>query len=194
MRLNKRSFFAATFTSCLLILNSSIPATQAADSLSVDLTKEHHCLALNIYWEARSEPIQGQQAVAAVTLNRVRNSKFPDNICKVIKQGGERRNRCQFSWWCDGKNDKPKDMDAWANAQKVALTTLTSSQEDPTDGALFYHATYVKPDWGRSMTRTTKIGRHLFFTDPSMSDTTKVAPDNTPTTVKVGRHLLSFIK
>ena len=57
------------------------------------------CLALNVYWEARSEPMQGQLAVAAVTLNRVNDPRFPDDICDVVRQGGEvRKHRCQFSW------------------------------------------------------------------------------------------------
>ena len=135
----------------------------ASDAPSGDLeivVRNQQCLALNVYWEARSEPLRGQQAVAAVTLNRV---------CDVVVQGGERRNRCQFSWWCDGKNDEPKDRIAWQSAQQIAWSALNGDFEDPTKGALFYHATYVKPSWAQHMNKTTRIGQHLFFANPAMT-------------------------
>ena len=121
------------------------------------------CLALNIYHEARSEPEKGQQAVAAVTLNRVKSGAFPDSVCKVVKQGSQKRNRCQFSWWCDGKADHPTEQAAWKRAQQLARLTLEGEQEDPTNGALYYHADYVRPRWSRKFERTARIGSHLFY-------------------------------
>ena len=82
---------------------------------------ELDCLALNIYWEARSEPRLGQIAVAAVTLNRVADPGFPDTVCSVVRQGEERgRNLCQFSWHCDGLDDRPGNLAAWQHAQRLA--------------------------------------------------------------------------
>ena len=67
------------------------------------------CLALNVYFEARGEPFVGKLAVAHVVLNRMRDRRFPASACMVVKQGGDRvRHNCQFSWWCDGKSDVPK--------------------------------------------------------------------------------------
>jgi len=161
-----------------------------ADSLLQDVEAASHdvraeqCLALNVYWEARSESKLGQQAVAAVTLNRVNSQAFPNDVCEVVRQGGERRNRCQFSWWCDGKKDHPTDATAWGDAQHVARAALKGDHGDPTYGALFYHATYVQPSWARSMTKTRRIGQHIFFTDPTKLAVSTPLP-NTPTRSKV---------
>jgi len=121
------------------------------------------CLALNIYHEARSEPESGQIAVARVTLNRVRSKAFPGSICAVVQQGGTKRNRCQFSWWCDGRSDRPKNARAWRRAMEIARKVLDDAVPDPTRGALYYHATYCKPSWSRAYRRTTQIGSHLFY-------------------------------
>jgi spore germination cell wall hydrolase CwlJ-like protein len=121
------------------------------------------CLALNVYHEARSEPQEGQLAVAAVTLNRVESESFPNSVCAVVKQGGERLHRCQFSWWCDGKSDKPSDEQAWDTALRLSRLSLLGLAPDPTKGALYYHATYVTPRWSRSFERTARIGAHLFY-------------------------------
>lgn len=126
------------------------------------------CLALNIYWEARSEPIPGQLAVAAVTLNRVESPLFPSNVCDVVRQGGEaRRHRCQFSWWCDGKKDEPLNATAWRRATTLARLVSAGIAADPTNGALWYHADYVNPHWAGAKQRLTKIGRHIFYKLPT---------------------------
>lgn len=128
--------------------------------------QEMRCLALNIYWEARSEPLDGQLAVAGVTMNRVAHPKFPDKICDVVKQRRSYRlHRCQFSWWCDGKKDTPLEDIAWANAQQLARLFLAGVYSDPTENALWYHADYVKPAWSDKLERTAKIGRHIFYRD-----------------------------
>lgn len=125
------------------------------------------CLALNVYWEARSESLPGQIAVAAVTLNRVQNPRFPSSVCDVVRQGGEvRRHRCQFSWWCDGKNDDPVDAAAWRRAMTLSRLFSAGVIDDPTDGALWYHADYVTPHWATAKEKLTKIGRHIFYTLP----------------------------
>ena len=113
-------------------------------------------------------PIKGQLAVAAVTLNRVQNSRFPSNVCDVVRQGGViRRHSCQFSWWCDGKKDVPKDAELWRRANTMARLSTAGIVEDPTLGALWYHADYVNPYWAEQKERVAQIGRHIFlcFTD-----------------------------
>ncbi len=128
------------------------------------IRKDLECLALNIYHEARSEPKLGQIAVAAVTLNRVADPEFPDSVCEVVLQGGPRpKHRCQFSWWCDGKSDKPRDRTAWREAKSLAFQFLMNRHDDPTDGALFYHADYVNPRWASQMRTAAVIGRHIFY-------------------------------
>ena len=82
------------------------------------VTEDLNCLALNIYFEARSEPLDGKLAVGHVVLNRAADKRYPNKICEVVKQGGEkRRNKCQFSWWCDGRSDRPRDLQAWKESQ-----------------------------------------------------------------------------
>jgi spore germination cell wall hydrolase CwlJ-like protein len=126
--------------------------------------KALECLAMNIYHEARGEPLGGQLAIAAVTLNRVNAPAFPNSVCGVVKQGGQRpHHRCQFSWWCDGKSDIPKDKRAWAQARQLAWLSLNGLVEDPTDGALYFHTKHVRPGWSKKFQRTTRIGQHQFY-------------------------------
>ena len=122
------------------------------------------CLALNIYFEARGEPDEGKLAVGHVVMNRVLSGRFPATVCEVVQQGGEvRRYRCQFTWWCDGRSDKPRSAADWQRSSEVALAIYWGQSEDPTDGALWYHADYVSPAWRNDFVRGTKIGRHIFY-------------------------------
>ena len=145
------------------------------------------CMALNIYYESRSDNLAGQYAVADVVLNRVQDSRYPNSICEVIKEGPVReswktkqdpdlseserifnpiRNMCQFSWWCDGKSDEPKDETGWAQAQYVAGNIMYNGKyRGITEGATHYHATYVKPKWrfDRGMNHIGRIGSHIFY-------------------------------
>jgi len=120
------------------------------------------CLALNVYHEARGEPRDGQLAVAMVVMNRVKDPRFPNNVCDVVKQGGEAQG-CQFSWWCDGRSDRPTDPAAWAQSRRLAEEVLAGQLEDPTDGALWYHADHIKPGWKMAITQGPTIGRHVFY-------------------------------
>ncbi len=132
----------------------------------VDVPEEIHCLAKNIYFEARSEPDLGKLAVGHVVLNRVDDPRFPTSVCGVVEQGGEKvRNRCQFSWWCDGLSDEPRNLRAWEYSQALARSVYWGYSVDPTSGALWYHAEYVQPRWSKSLNRGPKIGRHIFYGD-----------------------------
>lgn len=129
-----------------------------------NLAREFKCLALNIYWEAQGEPLIGQIAVASVTLNRLANPRFPKSICEVVWQGVETGRRdCQFSWACDHRQDRPNNDAAWQRAQQVAFRAMFLDPSDPTDGALYFHANYVRPFWVDEKERIVRIGRHIFY-------------------------------
>ncbi len=140
-----------------------LPAPAVAQ---VDIVEEIGCLALNIYFEARGEPDLGQVAVGHVVLNRVADRRFPGTVCEVVRQGGHKKlNRCQFSWWCDGRSDQPDNAQSWQKVRAVARKVYWGSAADPTAGALWYHADSVAPSWRRAFARGPKIGQHLFYLD-----------------------------
>ena len=162
-------------TAGLLFMSSPV---QAADNNIVWNDNEHvKCLALNMYHEARDQGTAGRLAVSAVVLNRVNDSRFPNTICEVIKQGPTRKswrdpsvsypikNRCQFSWYCDGISDEVKDEKTYQKILDFARLIMHNDIQfvDITDGATHYHADYVKPDWADTKTRTTEIGDHIFY-------------------------------
>ena len=127
---------------------------------------EMKCLADAIYFEARSEPERGQIAVAQVVLNRLKNPAYPNTICGVVYQNKNMRNRCQFSFACDGIRDRITDRKSWAEAQALAKRVLDDKRtlyQADVGASTHYHATYVKPRWARHMTKMQKIGRHIFY-------------------------------
>jgi len=127
------------------------------------------CLTENIYFEARSQGQAGWLAVAQVTLNRVQDKRFPNTICGVVKQGltyasGDPiRNKCQFSWFCDGKSDKPKNKKVYDEISELVDYIHDHDLLDITDGATHYHADYVRPSWAKTKTKTTEIEDHIFY-------------------------------
>lgn len=146
----------------LPIVFSLLISLYAGDVDAKSLQDEHHCLALALYWEARGEHRSGMIAVGWTILNRVQSRLFPATPCAVVQQGGERR-RCQFSWWCDGKSDRPTDRDSWIQARVIAAKLLIDPPPDPTGRALFYHSTRIRVPWTRPRTRTLQIGNHIFY-------------------------------
>jgi spore germination cell wall hydrolase CwlJ-like protein len=138
---------------------------------------ETACLADNVYYEARNQGTAGQLAVVAVTMNRVNDDRYPNTICGVVKQGPHRpswkgtgemipvRNRCQFSWYCDGKSDVPLDKVTYDSIYTfVELIVLGEINViDITDGATHYHADYVEPDWAKTKRKTIEIEDHIFY-------------------------------
>ncbi|MHA1152335.1 MAG: cell wall hydrolase [Alphaproteobacteria bacterium] len=135
----------------------------AADG-GVDVKSELECLALTIYFEARGEPDEGKRAVGHVVMNRAQHPLFPREVCGVVRQGGDKlRYRCQFSWWCDGRSDRPRDLQAWTESLALARVIYWDYSRDPTAGALWYHADHVRPSWRSDLTPGPIIGRHLFY-------------------------------
>ena len=147
--------------------------------------KEARCLAENIYHEARDQGTAGWLAVAAVTLNRATDDRFPDTICGVVFQAETKeswttkgkdvpeiervfypvRHRCQFSWYCDGKADDINNISVYMEIMSLTRLLLTSQfmMFDITDGATFYHADSITPSWAKSKTKTIEIGDHIFY-------------------------------
>lgn len=129
-----------------------------------------HELAKGIYFEARSENYEGQARVARVILRRVADPRWPDTIAGVIRQGEERRNRCQFSFMCDGEPEHITNKAAWKRALSVATDVYRKWQEGADMGcAHSYHATYVTSTnalrWFATLQKDTQVGAHIFYCD-----------------------------
>ncbi|WP_279483736.1 cell wall hydrolase [Aureimonas sp. SK2] len=126
--------------------------------------KEQACLARGIYFEARGESEKGQAAVAQVILNRVRNPSYPKTICGVVYQNQDWKNRCQFSFACDGIKDVIWNKRAYGTAKRIAgEVTRGETWLSEVGSATHYHATYVNPRWARTMQKVDKIGLHIFY-------------------------------
>lgn len=165
LRLPRRCSFIRPLRA-LAFLGAVLFSLPAAAESQIDIAEEISCLALNIYFEARGEPDLGKIAVGHVVLNRVADKRFPTTVCDVVRQGGEAKlHRCQFSWWCDGRSDKPRNARSWRDVQTVAHKVYWGFQPDPTAGALWYHADSVSPSWGKVFDRGPKIGQHIFYVD-----------------------------
>ncbi|MCV0395380.1 MAG: cell wall hydrolase [Rhizobiaceae bacterium] len=126
--------------------------------------KEQACLANAIYFEARGESLKGQAAVAQVVLNRVRNPAYPATICGVVYQNQHLRNRCQFSFACDGRKDAIASPSHYRTAKEVAMAVTAGKIFLPeVASSTHYYAQYVSPGWARSMQKMKKIGLHIFY-------------------------------
>ena len=138
------------------------------------------CLAKNIYFEAGVESTAGKLAVANVTLNRTLGANYPNSICGVVHEGIHRynarieeyvpvRDRCQFSWYCDGLLDDPREGRTWESAQELAKKVLVNHYDkaliDITDGATHYHANWMEtyPKWSKRKKIMASIDRHIFY-------------------------------
>ncbi len=130
-----------------------------ANLASVDTADaEQDCLASAIYFEARGEPLSGQLAVADVVLNRVASPRYPDTICGVVKQPA------QFSFVRRGVIPAAdRSSTAWRNAVAVSRIAGQRLRREVAENVLWYHADYVRPSWGRRLTRQEKIGLHIFY-------------------------------
>jgi spore germination cell wall hydrolase CwlJ-like protein len=166
-------FFLLTTSYSTVILGTE---TANASLISKTSQPELFCLAQNIYYEARGSSRADQMGVSDVVLNRVKDSRYPNTICEVVYQGKKKpswkdptkmvmvRNKCQFSWYCDGKADQPPIGDAWHNAQMVAYEMVYLYEKvNITDGATHYHAFYVTPAWAKKFTFKGRIGSHMFY-------------------------------
>jgi len=186
--------FVGTLVGISIALAGSTNANTFPDNIPVGQlyteksNPEAYCLAQNIYWESSVDNLAGQAAVADVVLNRVSSDRFPNTICEVVKEGPVReswktkqdpnlddserkynpiRNRCQFSWYCDGKSEEvrtPEENPKWRLAQEIAYKMIKFDYlRGISEGATHYHATYVSPEWAKHYTVVGRIGLHIFY-------------------------------
>lgn len=165
------SFIAITGVASIITDKTQIKVSYY--DLEPEAKRQVDCLADNIYFEARTEPRDGQKAVALVTMNRVQSGNFPKTVCGVVKQ--QVQSTCQFSWWCDSRLrskalSRRFDQDTYEKIQLVALEVYLNHNRirDITKGALYYHADYVpKQALGmNNLQKTVKIGQHIFYRTP----------------------------
>ena len=146
----------------IVLFASLIYAKEVRDSGRAEL----NCLALNVYYESRGEPIEGQYAVAEVTMNRVANRRYPDTICNAVYQKNwdylRKRYVGAFSWTELDDNAPPRG-ESWTRAVNVAELTYSGRRANVLDGAVHYHADYIRPSWSRGKKPVARIGQHLFY-------------------------------
>jgi spore germination cell wall hydrolase CwlJ-like protein len=129
-----------------------------ADLRSSDAgSRELECLAVGVYFEAKSEPLAGQLAVGKVIANRSRSGgRFPSSYCGVLFQRG------QFSF-VHGRSlpSVPRAGRQWQTAVAIAKIIHQDLKDSAVGNALFFHARYVSPGW--RLKRVASIGNHIFY-------------------------------
>ncbi|VAW22033.1 Mlr7408 protein [hydrothermal vent metagenome] len=146
----------------LAYVRAEAPTTERAVNRFSE--REQWCLSTAIYFEARGESYRGQVGVAQVVMNRVKSRTFPNSICGVVFQNKSWRNRCQFSFACDGIPDRVREPAAWAKAEEITQKVTSGEIYLPeVADAINYHANYVYPAWAPRMKRLTQIGTHIFY-------------------------------
>lgn len=143
-------------------LRPALPFVFKAAS-EADRQRALRCLTQAIYYEAALESTEGQEGVAQVILNRVRDPNYPNSICGVVFQGAERTTGCQFSFTCDGSLASPPVGWAWDRARTVAARALSGHVAEKVGTATHYHADYVHPWWSPTLAKITQIGAHIFY-------------------------------
>lgn len=123
--------------------------------------EQAYCLALNDYYEARGEDIEGRVAVAFVVINRLASRLYPQTICEIVFQ--QRDGKCAFSWACD--RYPIREEVAWRESLAFSDRFLKSyrTMQDPTDGAVHYHEESITPYWAKQYDYNVVIGDHVFY-------------------------------
>ena len=176
---------------------ASLAISYEVDSGIKQDLNEVYCMAKNVYFEARHESTLGKIGVAHVTMNRVEDKRWPSTVCNVVMDGPIReswktkkdptlpknkrkyypiKNRCQFSWYCDGHRDMiwvtykngdviEQNMTAWRDSVTVAILVMNDVWAvDPTEGATFYYNPHIaNPGWAGKYRETAVIGNHRFM-------------------------------
>lgn len=126
-----------------------------------DAARAVECLTAAVYYESRSEPTDGQRAVAQVVLNRVRDRAFPHSVCGVVYQ--RTATVCQFSFACDGSMNRPREPGAWDRARAIAAAAYDGQVFAPAGAATHFHTAAISPWWAPSLARVGQIGAHIFY-------------------------------
>ena len=164
------------FTAFGLMFGTESYVLETPPNLDLEYDRQEiQCLADNMYWEARNQSVKGMLAVGYVTMNRVSDDRFPYSVCEVVEQGPVReswktkgtyypvKNRCQFSWYCDGKSDEPLDTDTFFESYLIAQDVIMGKYPDITEGATHYHSIMVEPYWAETLNETVQITDHIFY-------------------------------
>lgn len=157
---------AVAFNASIPIALGANPAAKAFDQRSqsaVDRQRALECLASAIYYEAATEPLDGQRAVAQVVLNRLRHPAYPNSVCGVVYQGSERATGCQFTFTCDGSLVRPPIAPYWQRAREVAEAALSGKVFAPVGYATHYHTNWVVPYWSSTLVKAANVGTHIFY-------------------------------
>jgi len=128
-----------------------------------DKERAVHCLTQAIYYEAATEPLDGQRAVAQVVLNRLRHPAYPNTVCGVVFQGSERATGCQFTFTCDGALARAPMAPIWKRAKQIAEAALAGYVYKPVGWATHYHTNWVVPYWSSSLVKLATVGTHIFY-------------------------------
>jgi hypothetical protein len=156
------------------------------------------CLTEAVYYEAASEPREGQEAVAQVVLNRLKHPAFPKSVCGVVYEGAERGTGCQFTFTCDGSLARAPISWRWDAAEDVATAALAGHVASAVGASTHYHAAWMTPYWSSSLVQTKRIGGHIFYRMPGTqgspgalngqySGAEPAAPVGRPAVVKLAR-------
>ena len=133
-----------------------------------NLSEQEKCLSEAFYFEARGEPFLGQVAVGVVIMRRVDSPQFPNNICDVVHdgkywKGNPVRNKCAFSYYCDGKSERINNEYEYSKVVQAAMLVLQGIVVDNMEDVVYYHATYVNPSWASQKIKAFQIGKHIFY-------------------------------
>lgn len=147
---------------------AKLPAPMAADPLRITGSDQDHaraqrCMTMAVHFEADSETLDGQRAVAQVILNRVAHPAYPATVCGVVFQGSERSTGCQFSFTCDGTLGRRAKASYRGSAARVAREALSGMVHAPVGTATHYHTTEILPYWASSLDRIGVVGAHVFY-------------------------------
>ncbi len=129
----------------------------------IDQTRALDCLTAAVYYEAAGEPLEGQQAVAQVVLNRLRHPAFPKTVCGVVFEGSNLSTGCQFTFTCDGSLARAPAPEAWQRARRVAAAALGGFVMRAVGDATHYHADYVVPYWATTLVKISMVGSQIFY-------------------------------
>ena len=139
-----------------------IKSVIVACAMALTATNAYACqperiLALNMFHEARGEGEEGMKMIADVTMNRVKDGRFPKDICAVVKQ------KNQFTWTKKGYNIPIDEQESWNTALRLARGVLNGTEELPDTGAIYFTEKSKRPSFLRGKTRVRTLGNHAFY-------------------------------
>ncbi len=156
-----------------LAWNAAVPISGSANpgarpfllgaASEADRARSIECLTAAIYYEAATEPLDGQRAVAQVVLNRVRHPAYPSTVCGVVFEGARRMTGCQFTFSCDGSLRRAPMDSYWQRARRVAEAALSGYVYTPVGWSTHYHTNWVVPYWASSLVKAANVGTHIFY-------------------------------